>query len=223
MAEILKALADLLWPIIVLICVFLLRPLLKGVGNSKSIKIKVGEYELSLGDATANIASSVTDLQAKIAEISKRLDGAAPHTAAKAVSQEAATTLTSGEARNKKRILWVDDYPSNNAFLVERLRSSGYVIDISTTTKEALTKLASQSYALLITDLGRVEEGIDRPMAGRDLIKAVRGEDPDLPCLVFSSARAIQMADALRAAGATAVTSSGTDVIQFVETLMGGR
>lgn len=232
MAEIIKSLADLLWPIIALICLFLLRPLLHNVGNSKNIRIKVGETELTLGEATSNIGTIATDLQAKIAELSATLDRAATPALASSAEREPLAALggsatirmkSIGEGGGRKRILWVDDYPSNNAFLVARLRSSGYRIDLSGTTKDALTKLSSHDYGLVITDLGRVEDGIERPMAGRELITAIRAEDPDIPCLVFASARAIQKADELRAAGATAVTSSGTEVIQFVMTLMSGH
>ncbi|MFG1394682.1 response regulator [Xanthobacter agilis] len=230
MADIIKAVAELLWPVIALIAIWMIRPLLLNLRNSKHIKVKVGDYELTLGDATAGIGSNVTDIQAKIAELSERLERFPNHIPIKAdktylpdSSNSAPQRLDGQKPQKRKKILWVDDYPSNNAFLVERLRSSGYHVDISTTTTNAIDKISSDNYAMLITDLGRMEDGENHPMAGRDLIAAIRVTYPTMPCLIFSSARAMNMVDQLLAAGATDVTSSGTDVLQFVETHAAGR
>lgn len=214
MAEFVKALSDLMWPLLAGATLWLLRPLLANLVTAKTLKIKVGGYELSLDEASASIGAGLSDVQARLATISERLDALAGD------GPTAKLARDEGPAPRPphKRVLWVDDYPANNAFLIARLQASGHPVDVSTSTADALNKLASQAYGLVISDLGRVEDGVNRPMAGLDLVKALRDVDNPIPILIYASARAMALSDQLLAAGATAVSSSGIDVITFVDT-----
>src|SRR5271157_3693046 len=64
------------------------------------------------------------------------------------------------------RVLWVDDFPTNNAFLRSILQEGGLAIDLALDTPEAITRLGQERYAAVITDMGRPSG----PTAGLDLL-----------------------------------------------------
>jgi len=229
-----EAVATLLWPLIVVVALVALWPFLTSLTAAKGFKIKVGDYELTLDEASANIGTGISDLQAQLATLSQRLDqvigGAAPPPAPQSgAANELDATFSTAfapdaatPAPSSRRILWVDDVPAKNAFLIERLNASGFSVDVATSTASALAQVAREPYALVISDLGRTEDGVSRPLAGLDLIEGLRRSNSALPILVFSSARAVAMTPQLIAAGATKVTSSGVDVVKFVESHAAG-
>jgi CheY-like chemotaxis protein len=61
------------------------------------------------------------------------------------------------------RILWVDDVPENNRNEIKMLHQLQADIDTATSTGEALEKISSQSYELVVSDMKRgddVEAGV---------------------------------------------------------------
>ena len=53
------------------------------------------------------------------------------------------------------RVLWVDDNPSNNTYERRALEALGLQFMLSTSTEDALEKLRSESYDVIISDMGR--------------------------------------------------------------------
>ena len=51
-------------------------------------------------------------------------------------------------------ILWVDDNPKNNSFLVERLSKLGIQVTQVLSTAEAISLLSSMSFDRIISDMG---------------------------------------------------------------------
>lgn len=222
LAALLKALATLLWAGLAFYVFWSLKATIVKVLESRSINIKIAGNEINLPQATATIGAAVADIQAKLASLSgDHLRQADVPGQAVAETRDAATEPrpagADGSERRVARILWVDDDPSNNAFLIDRLRGDGHRIDTSLTTADALQRLGQQQYDGVISDLGRKEGGVENLMAGRDLVKAMRESQFRQPFLVFSTFRAVQIKGELIAAGATEVTSSGIDVIRFVD------
>lgn len=115
-------------------------------------------------------------------------------------------------------ILWVDDKPSNNAFLIAEFQDQKITVDQAVSTAEALQKLAagSASYRVIISDLGRMEDKTYVPDAGGQLAKAVKAMGLTTPVIIFSSARAAQDQDRLIKLGAMAVTNSSTRLRSLV-------
>jgi CheY-like chemotaxis protein len=114
-------------------------------------------------------------------------------------------------------ILWVDDTPSNNAFLVEQFQKDGIDVKLARSTDEGITDFGSgDCFSMIVTDLGRREGGRMNWFAGLDLIKKVREISRDVPILVFASPRAAKYRDRLLEAGASAVSHSAVEVQSFV-------
>ncbi|WP_284277155.1 DNA-binding transcriptional response regulator [Mesorhizobium huakuii] len=150
----------------------------------------------------------MTDVQERLSNLEARFGNTAK------IGHTGAQTNREGP---KKRLLWVDDFPSNNAFIVEHLQEKGIEVEISLSTDDAINKLKYNMFPAIVTDLGRIEGGVDNPFAGLDLIKRVREKGNNVPILVFAGQRGFQNEEQLVSAGAESVTSSGVDVMAFIE------
>ncbi|WP_431953119.1 response regulator [Nocardia lijiangensis] len=118
-------------------------------------------------------------------------------------------------------ILWVDDHPSNNAFLIDRLERNGIRVDTALTTAAAADLLSTRRYGAILTDMNRTENGTAVPDAGLRLTETVRARGLTTPILVFTSAHTAccDTSDQALAAGARTVTSSPTDLTGELATL----
>jgi CheY-like chemotaxis protein len=68
-------------------------------------------------------------------------------------------------------LLWVDDYPENNAFEVDALKRNGVEVIPAATNSDALRSVkAGRPLDVIITDMGREGEGDD---AGLELLKGL--------------------------------------------------
>ena len=72
--------------------------------------------------------------------------------------------------RRAARVLWVDDKPANNERERKFLRPDGIVFDNVVSTAEAIEQLQSESYDLVITDLGRQGSSDGSSTAGATLL-----------------------------------------------------
>ncbi|SIO57004.1 Response regulator receiver domain-containing protein [Rhodovulum sp. ES.010] len=220
LARLLEALGAVLLPAAVLVLVWRLWPYLVAVLKSRGFTVRMGGAELSVQNATTQFEKQLKDSADKIVrlerQVSQVLEGRAAPKAQSA--REAERTTPAGRAR-PAGVLWVDDHPENNSFLVAALRDRGIRVETARSTEEAMQLLGTgpDAFGVVISDLGRTEAGVSRPMAGRDLAQQLRSAEIDVPMLVFASVRALRRREELQAAGVKAVTTSGTDLLRFVE------
>ena len=81
--KVISAIATLLWPLILIGVIFYFRPAVNSViqsATSRKFALKIGGQELSMEEANQNQQKMITDLQMKVLEVKKRLDGAFPST-----------------------------------------------------------------------------------------------------------------------------------------------
>jgi CheY-like chemotaxis protein len=110
-------------------------------------------------------------------------------------------------------ILWVDDYPQNNSAIVEALSRLGIRVDLASSTDEALERIQTHgNYGLVISDLGRRENGQNNSMAGRDLLERTRAAGYTMPFFVFAGRRGLQHREELLSLGAQLVTNRASEV-----------
>jgi len=107
-------------------------------------------------------------------------------------------------------ILWVDDNPSNNTAMVESLNQVGVQVDIALSTAEAMQRLKLKNYCLVVTDMGRRENGAYQADAGEDLVKAMRAAGMTTPVYVFAGQHGMEKREELMAAGATQVINKAS-------------
>ena len=101
------------------------------------------------------------------------------------------TDNLSNQRSKYNRILWVDDYPSNNESIIDLFESKDVRFDIAINTEQGINFIIDNEnkYDLIITDMGRGNE----PDAGLTLIKRIKqlSINNTPPVIVFTSSRAI--------------------------------
>jgi CheY-like chemotaxis protein len=117
-----------------------------------------------------------------------------------------------------RKILWVDDHQWNNSE-VELIESRWPVdIDRALSTDEAMQKLQSTAYDLVIEDMDR--RGNNR--AGIELLEKLRDEKKDIPVVVYtSSASARRYGAEARRLGAKKVTASAVALMDAIQSIFG--
>ncbi|MFI9815469.1 response regulator [Saccharothrix variisporea] len=216
MAEIITAVAALLWPLIVLtLLVTFRRPLREVVHSAKhrEVTLEVGGQLVTLGKLNEVQNSTIADLQRQIGTLKAELE-------AKDVIEEdrAEHAEVDGVAgwSAPLAVLWVDDHPENNVLQVEQLRRNGVRVDLVTSTAEGVARFEKGRYRAVVTDLARHENGTMVTDAGLRLVRALKALDPAVPIAVYGGWRAVEVADALKAAGAGIVTDSPFVLSEFL-------
>lgn len=218
MAEIITAVAALLWPLIVLtLLITFRRPLREVVHSAKhrEVTLEVGGQVVTLGKLNEVQNATIADLQRQIGTLKAELE------AKQVIDEEPAEPAVVEDARVAERsapltVLWVDDHPENNVLQVERLRDNGVRVDLVTSTADGVARFEKGRYRAVVTDLARHENGTLVADAGLRLVRALKALDQAVPIAVYGSWRAVEVADALKAAGADIVTDSPFEVSEFL-------
>ena len=190
LAELLTAVAALLWPLLVVIALMVLLPkVLNLVRTARTFKIKIGDYELTLEQFVDQVQRAIGDVEIE----------------------------TAGKPMKPKRILWVDDHPENNALIAAKLKARGMIVVEALSTADARTFLSSGPFDLAITDLERWENGRNNQLAGIDFIKAASQDKPGLPVYVFTSENALKKhAPTIRGANPAGATASTVELLRYI-------
>lgn len=215
-AETLTAVSHFVWPVVAVVVIWRLLPAIRKVIETRGFSVKVGGTEITVQAASDQLHDQVADLQRKVTQLA---DSVPPP-----VKRPGADTseVEDTPARKKllARLLWVDDKPENNAYLITTIR--GFGVDVVTTlsTQEGVGvfRQAQPPFDAVVTDAVRVEAGSIRPDAGIELISALHKLDPKVPIVVYASPTAVRSAgERARAAGASLVTASPTDLLSALE------
>ncbi|KQP37392.1 response regulator transcription factor [Pseudorhodoferax sp. Leaf274] len=205
-AGLVSALASLAWPaLFAFVLVWLRGPIAGLIASAKGRKFKlvIAGNELSMEEAAEQQSQALLDLQAKVAELEKRL-GPPPEAAA---APMAAQTVRAARAH---RVLWVDDNPRNNSYLIAALLERGVEVDTALTTDEGLARFAAQRYDVVVSDMGRPEGRT----AGIDLVRKLRAQGTEVPLYIYCSAdSARRWRDEALQAGASDITASGSSLL----------
>ncbi len=201
LAKLISALAALAWPaVFAVLLVKLFGPIRALVESARGRKftIKVAGNELTMEEASEQQRVLLADLQNKLAQLEKGLASPVP-----------AASATEAKARGK-RVLWVDDRPRNNSFLVASLQDRGVQVDIARSTTEGLEALKQARYDAVISDMGRPEG----ETAGIDLALKMKTVAPGVPVFIYCGKwAATHLRDDALAAGVVLITSSGSSLM----------
>ncbi|HCS92434.1 MAG: response regulator [Thiohalocapsa sp. PB-PSB1] len=223
LAALISAFASLLWPVILAAVLYVLRPaVLELVSTAKNRKfsIKVGGQELTMDEANEQQQRLIADLQAQVIDLRNRISPELPDTENRSENVRATIAATPGE----HEVLWVDDNPKNNSYLIEQLLQGGIKVRTVLSTSDGARMLKDGRYAMIVSDMGRNEVGGFNPHAGLDFLKLVRGADKDVPFVLFTNSRSYQeYRDTALSLGATYITSSTTDLAGIFRNAFGKR
>jgi len=117
------------------------------------------------------------------------------------------------KSKGNKLILWVDDCPENNVYVRNILENYGLKFDLALSTESALRFIQTNSYSLIISDMGRKEGSRE----GYVLLQKLRDSGSSMPFIIFSSdgSRLEHRAEAKRngAQGSTDIISEAVDMV----------
>ena len=206
LAKLISALASFAWPLVLAVLLFKLYTPIRTLVESalkRKFTIKVAGNELTMEEASEQQRAIISDIQNKLAELEKQLNA----------NSNAGQVEFATESESSKRILWVDDNPKNNSFLVASLEERGVRVDIALSTEEGLEKFKRLPYDIVLSDMGRPEN----EKAGIDLAKKIKSMNPKIPVYIFCGSWAARnlRKEALNA-GVTAITSSGTTLLSLL-------
>lgn len=220
LADLLRALAALAWPAIIVILLFLFRQNVREViesAKSRRFTVKVAGNELTMEEISEQQRNLISDLQQQVVGLQSQLQGLSSGGRGPALGEGVRAVEEGVEGIN--RILWVDDEPKRNAMLIQSFQEQGIDVITALSTEEALRKLSrgSRGFDRVITDMGRFESGKFNPFAGIELTRRIRPAYPDIPIILFASAQgAREKREQALAAGVTEVTSSATGLLKLL-------
>lgn len=143
-------------------------------------------------------------------------DGAISHSQAANMAvtavREASELKASKSTRPRRCVLWVDDRPENNSTLRDAFLEFGIDVSIALSTNQALDALESQSFAAIISDMGR-KEGLAE---GYVLLDAVRGRDIGTPFFIYAGSNSVEHRQEARRRGAQGSTNSANELFRDV-------
>ncbi|GAB2597264.1 response regulator [Nitrincola alkalisediminis] len=142
----------------------------------------------------------VNDVQSRLAAIEKHLER----------KEEISLNTEAQPVARSKRILWVDDTPKNNSYLVASLQEMGHIVDIALDTEEGIRKFEESPYDIVISDMDRPED----KKAGITLARTIQTIRSDVPYFIFCGGWAAKnLREESLSAGVTEITSSGTTLL----------
>lgn len=212
-AETIKAIADLVWPILAAVVLFGLLPTLRKVIQSRNVTIKYGQMELSVQDAADQLRRQVEDLQDQVRALQEGRKPAPPQ-----LAEAKAPPPTPG-----RTILWVDDKPLNNAHEIAKLQRDGWEIITVTSTGEALQFLSSRSAppTVIVSDMARREGLTYKQSAGLDLVREVRARKINTPIYIYTASSVDAYRPSVEQSGGNGITASPIELFRLVTSSSG--
>ena len=115
-----------------------------------------------------------------------------------------------------KSILWVDDHPENNSYGRNFFESNGIEVAIALSTDQALSLLEHNSYAVIISDMGR-KEG---PREGYVLLDELRRRGDNTPYVIFAGSSSLGHKIETEQHGGDGCTNSFSELFGMVTSIM---
>jgi CheY-like chemotaxis protein len=233
-ANIITSFATLLWPVIVIVVLLIFRKSVRNLIDSASgrkFTVKIGEMELSMDDLSKQQAIMIDDLQKRVNELQKAVNGGTLVTKKESSPRDKVAEKKSERIANNpdsalaideidddiSSILWVDDHPQNNALLIESLRKQGIKVVPAQSTQEAIERFKETPFSCVISDSCRHEGKIlENCEAGVELARKLRDINDDMPIYLYTDKANPQLKQQAENAGATAVTSSPLELLQLL-------
>jgi CheY-like chemotaxis protein len=212
--DILDALRGYLWIGLAAVIIWRLFPVIRRRIESEDFTVEVAGQKVSFSSASTQLGKALADLRRRVVALEERVDQAGEEQPRELAAEEAVATRAALD--EPPRILWVDDHPENNAFLIASLYDQAADVVEVATTDEALEELTRtpEAYDVVISDMGRKERGVERPLAGVDLVRRAKERGVLVPIVIYSSPDAVARdGEQARRAGAAAVTASPTELL----------
>ena len=204
------------WPIILLLVILLFRKeLIKHIPTLfQNIK------KVSVAGATVEFDAGIKALQGAIDYGAEKIEDKEQYAAFVKEQVKKLTNIVDTNVPRSSmplkglRILWVDDNPLNNVYEENYLQSLGAHITPARSTEKALKCLKETAFDLIISDLGRVENGKRNSNAGYELLNSVEDLKIHTP-FIFFTVRAPQL-DAVQRRKVYGTTNNGNELVSLI-------
>ena len=126
------------------------------------------------------------------------------------------TVMSLAYPETRRLVLAVNDDPQADLRLYEWLASRGAAVLRAYSTDHALTLLERVRVHVVISDLGRVEGDVMNKRAGMDLAREIRQRGSDVPMVIFTMDKSVQVRELAKEAGANYVTEGLDDLYDWL-------
>ena len=216
--DLLRAVATLLWPLIVIILLFAFRDGIRTIIDSartRKFSVKVGEMEVSMEEYNRQQSELIKDLQNQIVEIKKAMDEGRKAAGEK---PQGAVPDYSIQPPPRRTVLWVGDHAIGNAVMLQNLSDMGLDVTSVTSSREGLSRLRAGGFDKVVTDMHHPNGVNASSPAGIELVKSIRAMSEEIPVYIFTTPKqAEQMFDAASDAGANQITGSPTILLALLK------
>src|SRR6476659_104726 len=113
----------------------------------------------------------------------------------------------------QQKLLLVEDDPSVRTTMVMCLELEGYAVDAVASTQEAITRLGSEAYPIVISDIY-----ID-DRTGIDVLRSARSQNPACVVILMSGRGSMETVMAATEGGAFEYLAKPFEMAQMVETV----
>ena len=116
-------------------------------------------------------------------------------------------------------MLWVDDHPENNVYPRRAMEAVGIRITLSKSTEDALEKVHSYAYDVIISDMGRQPPDPQAPhdyRAGYNLLDKLRDQHIFTPFIIYAGSSSAEEQEETRRRGGFGTTNDTDVLLQMV-------
>jgi CheY-like chemotaxis protein len=205
------------WPLLVLfLAIYFGAPLKKFLNDAGEFTFKAGASGLEATAKRQQIEAAALLGAASATKPSEPLGTKTPPDGEKA--KEIANVISQSVKPNSLRrlaeasVLWVDDNPTNNLYERKSLEALGIHFTISTSTEDALEKLRSYKYDVMISDMGRPPD----KRAGYTLLAEKQKLGDKTPYIIYAGSNLPEHKAEARQKGAYGSTNNPQDLFQLV-------
>jgi CheY-like chemotaxis protein len=213
-----KLLSVLAWPALLLFVLIRFGPAFRDFFSSLGeFTFKGGGFEASAKRKQAEAAAALV-----AATVTRPEEGATPEATARNAQEVARVVAEAATPRIIRRaaestVLWVDDRPNNNIYERQALEALGIKFVISTSTDDALDKISRQSFAAIISDMGRPPDS----KAGYTLLDKLRSSGNNTPFVIYAGSRKPEHVAETRRRGGVGCTNRPNELFQMVLSAIG--
>jgi CheY-like chemotaxis protein len=206
------------WPMVTLVTVFALRRRIISTLSALSERTR----RASLGPVTVEFDRIAVEALQDAAQQAAQDFGTDPERLADFLGEQISKMSEPTSVRGKEdfsgsRILWVDDNVQHNLFEMKYVQRLGVSVHAVSTTEEALRALDAERFDLVISDMHRVEDGIEEPRAGLVLLRKMR---PRLPLIIYTANALLLRDNAEISEYGASITDTATDLFGEVRRVL---
>lgn len=213
-----KLLGALAWPAVALIVLWWFRDALRQLfSNISEGSFKAFGIEGSAKLAKIQEAIVSADLSKQNPKRAENINLSQSVGKSLRAADYAAGLLITHRDVTKRRLLWVDDTPTNNVLEAKAIEELGFQVDFAISTDDALADIAKRHYDAIITDKNRPKD----PEASKTLIRNLRTKGVETPVIVYCADDTPEFEAEMKDTGAYAVTHLASELVRRVAEAVG--